>query len=118
MAIFLVFFGIGDSLFVYAQTWQGLQFGTWYELLWTIPRMVMVWLATSWVAPKEPDPALKESSSESLLLAQFAHIRIPLISVGDGYVGDWPTIETCCGGCAGVVRLFQCAMAAEPASAE
>jgi len=79
MAIFLVFFGIGDSLFVYAQTWQGLQFGTWYELLWTIPRMVMVWLATSWVAPKEPDPALKESSSASLLLAQFAHIAFPLL---------------------------------------
>src|SRR5207245_3020719 len=39
-------------------------------------------------------------------------------SVGDGHVGDWPTIETCCGGCAGVVRLFQCAIAAEPASAE
>ena len=79
MAIFLVFFGIGDSVFVYAQTWQGLQFGTWYELLWTLPRTLMVWLATSWVAPKEPEPALKESSSESLLLAQFAHIAFPLL---------------------------------------
>jgi hypothetical protein len=27
MAVFLVLFGIGDSVFVYAQTWQGLQFG-------------------------------------------------------------------------------------------
>jgi PAS domain S-box-containing protein len=79
MSIFLVLFGIGDSVFVYAQTWQGLQFGTWYELLWTIPRTLMVWLATSWVAPKEPEPALKESSSESLLLAQFAHIAFPLL---------------------------------------
>ncbi len=79
MAIFLVLFGICDSVFVYAQTWQGLQFGTWYELLWTIPRMLMIWLATSWVPPKEPEPALKESSSESLLLAQFAHIAFPLV---------------------------------------
>jgi PAS domain S-box-containing protein len=79
MALFLVFFGIGDSVFVYAQTWQGLQFGTWYELLWSIPRTLMVWLATSWVAPKEPEPALKETSSESLLLAQFAHIAFPLL---------------------------------------
>ncbi len=55
MAIFLVLFGICDSVFVYAQTWQGLQFGTWYELLWTIPRMLMIWLATSWVPPKEPN---------------------------------------------------------------
>jgi len=79
MALFLVLFGIGDSTFVYAQTWQGLQFGTWYELLWTLPRMLMVWLATSWVAPKEPEPALEETSSESLLLAQFAHIAFPLL---------------------------------------
>jgi PAS domain S-box-containing protein len=79
MAVFLVLFGIGDSVFVYAQTWQDLHFGTWYELLWSIPRTLMVWLATSWVAPKEPEPALKETSSESLLLAQFAHIAFPLL---------------------------------------
>jgi PAS domain S-box-containing protein len=79
MAVFLVFFGIGDSVFVYAQTWQDLHFGTWYELLWSIPRILMVWLATSWVAPKEPEPALKETSSESLLLAQFTHIAFPLL---------------------------------------
>jgi PAS domain S-box-containing protein len=79
MALFLVLFGIGDSVFVYAQTWQGLQFGTWYELLWTVPRILMVWLATTWVAPKEPEPALKQTSSESLLLAQFAHIAFPLL---------------------------------------
>src|SRR5260370_36513620 len=82
MAFFLVLVGIGDSAFVYAQTWQGLQFGTWYELLWTIPRVLLIWLAASWVAPKEPEPALKESSSESLLLAQFAHVAFPLLVLG------------------------------------
>ena len=79
MAIFLVLFGIADSVFVYAQTWQGLEFGTWYELLWTLPRMLMVWLAASWGAPKEPEPDVQESASESLLLAQFAHIAFPLL---------------------------------------
>jgi PAS domain S-box-containing protein len=39
----------------------------------------MVWLAASWVAPQEPEPALKETSAESLLLAQFAHIAFPLL---------------------------------------
>ncbi len=79
MAIFLVLFGVCDSVFVYLQTWQGLQFGTWYELLWTVPRVLIIWLAASWVAPKSPDPALKENSSESLLLAQFAHVAFPLL---------------------------------------
>ncbi len=79
MAIFLVLFGICDSIFVYAQTWQGLKFGTWYELLWTVPRVLVIWLAASWVAPKESEPELKESSSESLLLAQFGHVAFPLL---------------------------------------
>ena len=79
MAIFLVIFGICDSTFVYAQTWQGLQFGTWYELLWTVPRVLVIWLAAGWVAPKESEPAPKEGWSESLLLAQFAHIAFPLL---------------------------------------
>jgi two-component system cell cycle sensor histidine kinase/response regulator CckA len=79
MAVFLTVFGIGDSLFVYAQTWQGLHFGTWYELLWTIPRVLLVWLATTWVARKEPEPPLEEGSPQSLLLAQFAHIAFPLL---------------------------------------
>jgi len=74
-----VLFGVCDSVFVYLQTWQGLQFGTWYELLWTVPRVLIIWLAASWVAPKSPDPALKENSSESLLLAQFAHVAFPLL---------------------------------------
>jgi PAS domain S-box-containing protein len=78
-AIFLVLFAICESVYLYAEIWWHVPFGTWYELLWTIPRTLMVWLATNWVAPKQPEPAPRESSSESLLLAQFAHIAFPLL---------------------------------------
>src|SRR6266853_2579039 len=79
VAIFLVLFAICETVYLYAEVWWHVPFGTWYELLWTIPRTLMIWLAASWVAPREPEPALKESSSESLLLAQFAHIAFPLL---------------------------------------
>jgi PAS domain S-box-containing protein len=79
VAIFLVLFAVCESVYLYVEIWLHIPFGTWFELLWTIPRTLMVWLAASWVAPKEPEPALKESSSESLLLAQFAHIAFPLL---------------------------------------
>ena len=79
VAIFLVIFAVCETVYLYAEIWWHVPFGTWYELLWTIPRTLMIWLAASWVAPKEPEPALKESSSESLLLAQFAHIAFPLL---------------------------------------
>jgi PAS domain S-box-containing protein len=82
VAIFLALFAICETIYLYAEIWLHVPFGTWYELLWTVPRTLMIWLASSWVAPKEPEPALKESSAESLLLAQFAHIAFPLLVLG------------------------------------
>ena len=79
VAIFLVLFAICESAYLYVEVWRHVPFGTWYELLWTIPRTLMIWLATSWVAPKVPEPAIEETSTESLLLAQFAHIAFPLL---------------------------------------
>lgn len=79
MAIFLVIFAVSEVVYDYVEVWQKVPFGTWYELLWTIPRTLMVWLATSWQAPAEPEPALREGPSEPLLLAQFAHIAFPLL---------------------------------------
>lgn len=79
VAIFLALFAIGEAAYDYVEIWWNVPFGTWYELLWTIPRTLMVWLAASWQAPPEPEPAIKEGASESLLLAQFAHIAFPLL---------------------------------------
>src|SRR5215469_12678986 len=79
LAIFLSIFVICEVFYDYVQVWWHVPFGTWYELLWTIPRTLMVWLATGWKAPAEPEPAIKEGTSESLLLAQFTHIAFPLL---------------------------------------
>jgi hypothetical protein len=79
VAIFLALFTICEAVYDYAEIWWNVPFGTWYELLWTIPRTLMVWLAASWQAPPEPEPAVKEGTSESLLLAQFAHVAFPLL---------------------------------------
>ena len=79
MAVFLAMFTVGGSLYVYLQTWAGLQTGTWYELLWTVPRIALVWMVTTWAAPGEAEAAPKDSSREALLLAQFAHIVFPLV---------------------------------------
>jgi PAS domain S-box-containing protein len=79
VGVFLILFALCEAIYLYAEIWWHVPFGTWYELLWTIPRTLMVWLAASWTAPQEPEPALKETSSESLLLAQFAHIAFPLL---------------------------------------
>src|SRR5215470_18214342 len=79
MAIFLSLFVLCEVTYDYSQAWWHFRFGTWYELLWTIPRLLMVWLAASWIAPREPEPAPKQVTSESLLLAQFTHIAFPLL---------------------------------------
>jgi len=79
LALFLTIFVGCEVLYNYEEVWWHVPFGTWYELLWTIPRVFMVWLAATWVAPPEPEPALKRGASESLLLAQFTHIAFPLL---------------------------------------
>ena len=77
VAVFLAMFTVGGSLYVYLQTWFHLPSGTWYELLWTVPRVFLIWTVATWAAPEQREP--KESPREALLLAQFAHIAFPLI---------------------------------------
>jgi len=79
VAIFLAMFTVGGSLYVYLQTWAHLPSGTWYELLWTVPRVFLIWAVTTWAAPEKTEPSPEVSSREALLLAQFAHIAFPLI---------------------------------------
>src|SRR5262249_26180426 len=82
MAVFLYLFVVCEVVYDYVEVWRHVPFGTWYELLWTIPRVFMVWLAATWDAPAEREPALKRGTSESLLLAQFTHIAFPLLVLG------------------------------------
>ena len=79
VAIFLAMFAAGGSFYVYLQTWAHLPSGTWYELLWTVPRVFLIWAVASWAAPEKTEPSPEVSSREALLLAQFAHIAFPLI---------------------------------------
>src|SRR5215472_14480512 len=45
LALFLTIFVGCEVLYNYEEVWWHVPFGTWYELLWTIPRVLMVWLA-------------------------------------------------------------------------
>lgn len=82
MAIFLTIFFACEVAYDYVEVWWHVPFGTWYELLWSMPRTLMVWLAASWKSPAEPETLPKEAASEPLLLAQFAHIAFPLLVLG------------------------------------
>ena len=79
MAVFLAIFVICEVAFDYVEVRWNVPFGTWYELLWTVPRLLLVWLATSWQAPEDREPSFKEGSSESLFLAQIVHVAFPLL---------------------------------------
>ena len=82
MAIFLAIFVACEVAYDYLQVRWNVPFGTWYELLWTVPRLLLVWLATSWQAPDDREHSFKEGSSESLFLAQIVHVAFPLLVLG------------------------------------
>ena len=80
IAVFLVVYGVGETIYNYAEIFRNVPFGTWYELLENVPMLLAVWLAATWSPRSESETvALKETSVESLLLAQFTHIAFPLL---------------------------------------
>jgi PAS domain S-box-containing protein len=79
VALFLFVFSVGDLVYVHVQTWGGMPNASWYELLWTVPRTLLIGLAASWTPPMEAEPEPDKVSAEPLLLAQFAHIALPLL---------------------------------------
>ncbi len=79
VALLLLVFSVGDLVYVYVQTWGGMPNASWYELLWTVPRTLLIGLVASWNPPEETEPEPDKVSAEPLLLAQFAHIALPLL---------------------------------------
>jgi PAS domain S-box-containing protein len=79
VALFLLVFSAGDLVYLYVQTWGHMPDASWYELLWTVPRTLLIGLAAGWTPPAESEPEPYEVSAEPLLLAQFAHIALPLL---------------------------------------
>jgi PAS domain S-box-containing protein len=79
VALFLLAFSVGDLVYVYVQNWGNMPDASWYELLWTMPRTLLIGLAAGWTPPAETEPEPGKISAEPLLLAQFAHIALPLL---------------------------------------
>ena len=79
VALFLLAFSVGDLVYVYVQNWGNMPDASWYELLWTVPRTLLIGLAAFWTLPSEAEPEPDKMSAEPLLLAQFAHIALPLL---------------------------------------
>ncbi len=79
VALFLFVFSVGDLVYVHVQTWGHMANASWYELLWTVPRTLLIGLTAFWTPPAEAEPEPDKVSPEPLLLAQFAHIALPLL---------------------------------------
>ncbi len=79
VALFLLVFSVGDLVYVYVQAWGHMANASWYELLWTVPRTLLIGLAAGWTPPAEAEPEPDKMSAEPLLLAQFTHIALPLL---------------------------------------
>jgi PAS domain S-box-containing protein len=79
VAVFLLVFSVGDLIYFHVQIFGDMANASWYELLWTVPRTLLILLAASWTPPAETVPEPGKIAAEPLLLAQFAHIALPLL---------------------------------------
>ncbi len=121
VALFLFVFSVGDLVYVYVQTWGGMPNASWYELLWTVPRTLLIGLAASWTPPAEAEPEPDKSFGGTVAAGAVRAHRLAPSGLDHGR----PCPARAIGGrrgCGGrLVRLFERparARAARPAATQ
>jgi two-component system, cell cycle sensor histidine kinase and response regulator CckA len=80
VAIYLVVFALCETTYDYTEVFRGVPFGTWFEVFVAMPIALMIGLVATWKASPEREPVpVRDTSGESLLLSQFAHVAFPLL---------------------------------------
>src|SRR5208282_3129923 len=73
VALFLLVFSVGDLVYLNVQIWGGMRNASWYELLWTVPRTLLILLAANWTPPAEAEPEPGKILSKLLLPPKSTH---------------------------------------------
>jgi two-component system cell cycle sensor histidine kinase/response regulator CckA len=105
MALYSLGFWLGKR----GITFWTVRLGSWFDLGWTIPFLLIVYLAERWQGqPPEKEPA-KERGFVPIALTFFLTLSLPAVAVGlvrfRGYVSD-PEAYLICGAAAAAITCF------------
>ena len=82
LGLFYLAYSVADVVYLSAEASRQIWTGTWFDLLWSLPRFVAVLLALTW---KSTEPAVASSPvrrRRSYVWLQMAPIVVPLVMLG------------------------------------
>ena len=82
LGIFYLAYTVADSVYLYAEAAWQIQPGTWLDLLWSLPRLLVVILALTWNWPEESETDRATAQGRSHLLLRMAPIVVPMAMLG------------------------------------
>ncbi len=84
LGVFYLFYSITDAVCLYAEAAWNVLPGTWFDLLWSLPRLVAVVLAFTWNWKEEPT-TVSTSRRPSTLSLGIASLIVPMVLLAIGF---------------------------------
>ncbi|HEY6248644.1 MAG TPA: PAS domain-containing protein, partial [Candidatus Angelobacter sp.] len=83
LGVFYLVYSLADGIYLSAEAAWQIRLGTWFDLLWSLPRLIAVVLALTWIGKAET--AVESGPSprrRSYIWLQMAPIVVPLVMLG------------------------------------
>lgn len=82
LGVFYLAYSLADGIYLSAEAAWQIRLGTWFDLLWSLPRFVAVLLALTWKSTELPVASSPVPRRRSYVWLQMAPIVVPLVMLG------------------------------------
>ena len=111
LGVFYLAYTAADAIYLYIEASRRISPGTWFDLLWSVPRLLAVVLALTWRPAEETGPRRASANWRRMLILYWAPVVVPLamLMVGTQMLPVaprlWTTLIMACFGIAGMRLL-------------
>jgi PAS domain S-box-containing protein len=111
LGTFYLAYTMADAIYLYTEASRRINPGTWFDILWSVPRLLAVVLALTWQPPEETGPRRTATNWRRLVVLYWAPVVVPLavLAVGTQMLPVaprlWTALIMACFGIAGMRLL-------------
>jgi PAS domain S-box-containing protein len=78
LGTFYLAYTMADAIYLYAEASRRINPGTWFDILWSVPRLLAVILALTWRPPEEVGPRRTATDWRRMVVLYWAPVMVPL----------------------------------------
>lgn len=82
LGVFYLAYSLADGIYLSAEAAWQIRLGTWFDLLWSLPRLIAVVLALTWTWAETSVTSQTSPRQRSFIWLQMAPIVVPLVMLG------------------------------------